>query len=121
MDPGDRSLGELPAGIELVDDATLASLWLEARRQRRSLRQVLLASGKLTVYQMALIESGNVEGQPWAIRRRGASASHAIGDCVSLIDPRTGCSERALVLRPLNDSMMQTQCDPDEFRQRSLR
>src|SRR5262249_31695926 len=61
LDPGDRTLGELLRSLELVDNQTLSALWLEARRQRRSLRQVLLASGKLTVYQMALIEAGNVD------------------------------------------------------------
>src|SRR5262249_10285667 len=35
---------------------------LEARRQRRSLRQLLLAGNYLTLYQIALVEGGNLRG-----------------------------------------------------------
>jgi hypothetical protein len=66
LDPGDRQLGALLKTLQLVDDETLTALWLDARRQRRSLRQVLLAGREqgaplLTLYQMALIESGNLD------------------------------------------------------------
>src|SRR5205085_8723193 len=67
LDPGDRKLGELLRSLGLVDADTLTALLMEARRQRRSLRQVLLtgregAAPLLTLYQMALIEAGNLDG-----------------------------------------------------------
>ena len=61
LDPGDRQLGELLRSHELVDGDTLTALWAEAGRQRRTLRQVLLASGAITLYQLALIEAGNLD------------------------------------------------------------
>ena len=62
VEPGDRKLGELLRTLDLVDADTLTALLTEARRQRRSLRQALLAGGYLTLYQMALIETGNLDG-----------------------------------------------------------
>ncbi len=62
LDPADRKLGELLQSLELVDPDTLIALWNEARRQHRPLRQVLLAGNYLTLYQLALIESGNLGG-----------------------------------------------------------
>src|SRR5262249_45563885 len=62
IDPGDRKLGDLLRSLDLVDEQTLTSLLVEARRQRRSLRQALLAGGYLTLFQMALIETGNIDG-----------------------------------------------------------
>src|SRR5262249_21682511 len=51
VDPGDRQLGDLLRSLELVDADTLTTLFAEARRRRRSLRQVLLSSGQVTLYQ----------------------------------------------------------------------
>src|SRR5262249_29745025 len=62
VEPADRKLGELLLQLGLVEEETLIPLWNEARRQRRTLRQVLLSSGAITLYQLALIEAGNVEG-----------------------------------------------------------
>src|SRR5262249_52355124 len=59
--PGDRQLGDLLQSLELVEADTLTALLVDARRQRRTLRQVLLASGYLTLYQLALIEAGNLD------------------------------------------------------------
>lgn len=59
-DPGDRRLGETLASLGLVEGETLDGLWAEARRQHKTLRQVLLASGSVTLYQLALIEAGNL-------------------------------------------------------------
>src|SRR5258708_3023664 len=42
IEPADRQLGELLRSLELIDVDTLQALLLEARRQRRSLRQLLL-------------------------------------------------------------------------------
>src|SRR5207237_5283988 len=62
LDPADRQLGELLRALNIVERDTLHALWDEARRQRRTLRQVLLSGGYLTLYQLALIESGNLSG-----------------------------------------------------------
>src|SRR5262249_33517077 len=62
VEPADRQLGELLRSLGLVEADTLTALWMAARRQRRSLRQVLLASGAVTLYQLALIEAGNLDG-----------------------------------------------------------
>jgi chromosome segregation ATPase len=62
VDPSDRKLGELLRSLDLVDAETLTRLLTEARRQRRSLRQALLGGGYLTLYQMALIETGQLDG-----------------------------------------------------------
>jgi hypothetical protein len=62
VDPADQQLGDRLRSRGLVDDAMLQSLWAEARRQRKSLRQTLLASGVVTVFQLALIEAGNLDG-----------------------------------------------------------
>ena len=61
-DAGDRQLSDLLRSLELIDADTLRALLLEARRQRRSLRQLLLAGNYLTLYQMALIEASNLDG-----------------------------------------------------------
>lgn len=61
-DPADQQLGDLLLRRGLVDDAAMQALWNESRRQRKSLRQTLLSSGVLTVYQLALIEAGKFDG-----------------------------------------------------------
>src|SRR5260370_31113325 len=61
MDEGDQKLGELLQSLELVDADSLSALLVEARKQRRSLRQMLLASSSVTLYQMAMIEAGNFD------------------------------------------------------------
>src|SRR5207253_443967 len=62
VDVGDRQLGKLLIDLELIDRDTLKALLVGGRRQRRSLREVLLASSVVTLYQLALIEAGNVAG-----------------------------------------------------------
>lgn len=119
LDPGDRKLGELLQSLDLVDNETLTTLLLEARRQRRSLRQVLLASGKLTVYQMALIEAGNVDGLtvgPFGVIDRLRTT--ATESAYRVIDPRPGALAGPVVLRHLAESQMGDAVRPDEFRQR---
>lgn len=119
LDPGDRTLGELLRSLDLVDDATLGTLLHEAQRQRKSLRQVLLASGKLTVYQMALIEAGNVDGLTigplGVVDRLHATPYESV---YRVIDPRPGSTTGPAVLRHLNESVMADAVKPDEFRQR---
>jgi chromosome segregation ATPase len=116
LDPGDRHLGELLQSLELVDQNTLMALFSEARRQRRSLRQVMLASGKLTVYQMALIEAGNLDGLsigPFGVIDRMRVTAHET--VVRVIDPRPSSLPGPFVLRHLAEADMQNPDRPDEF------
>lgn len=119
LDPGDRQLGELLRSVELVDDETLTALLLETRRQRRTLRQVLLASGKLTVYQMALIEAGNIDGLaigPFGvIERLSANPRETV---YRVLDPRPAAAGGPRVLRHLAEAEAQHATHPDEFCQR---
>jgi chromosome segregation ATPase len=125
VDPGDRQLGELLRSLELVDADTLTALLLEARRQRRSLRQVLLSARGggtplLTLYQLALIESGNLDalvlGPTRVIDRLQATAREAV---YRVFDPRrAGDGQGTVLLRHLAEAEMQHAVHPDEFRQR---
>src|SRR5262249_9705632 len=99
VEPGDRKLGELLRSLELVEGETLTSLLVEARRQRRSLRQALLAGGYLTLYQMALIETENLSGLvlgPLRVIDRLRVTTHEA--VYRVFDPRQG---REAVLRHL--------------------
>ncbi len=116
LDQGDQKLGQVLRSSQLVDNDTLTALLAEARRQRRSLRQVLLASGVITLYQLALIEAGNVDGlmlgQLRIIDRLRSSAHETV---YRVFDPRRGVEA---VLRHLAESDMTDALKPDEFRQR---
>jgi chromosome segregation ATPase len=116
IDPGDRQLGDWLRSLELIDAETLTALLVEARRQRRSLRQLLLAGNYLTLYQMALIEAGNVEGLVLGpvrvIDRLQATAHEAV---YRVFDPRRNGEA---LLRHLAESEMHDAVRPDEFRQR---
>src|SRR5205823_9297687 len=105
LEPGDRKLGELMRSLDLVDADTLTALLVEARQQRRSLRQALLAGGYLTLYQMALIEAGNLDGLVLGpvrvIDRLRTTPREAI---YRVFDPRRG---QEAVLRHLAESEMQ--------------
>jgi chromosome segregation ATPase len=125
LNPGDRQLGELLRSLELVDADTATALLLDARRQRRSLRQVLL-SGRgdraplLTLYQLALIESGNLEalvlGPTRVVDRLQATAREAV---YRVFDPRrSGDGQNTILLRHLAESEMHDAVRPDEFRER---
>jgi chromosome segregation ATPase len=116
LEPGDQQLGDLLRSLRLVDDETLTVLLLEARRQRRSLRQLLLAGNYLTLYQLALIEAGNLDGLVLGpvrvVDRLQATAREAV---YRVFDPR---HEREAVLRHLGEAEMEDAVRPDEFRQR---
>jgi hypothetical protein len=116
IEPGDRKLGELLRSLDLVDADTLAALLLEARRQRRSLRQLLLAGNYLTLYQMALIEAGNLDGLMLGpvrvVDRLQATPHEAV---YRVFDPR---HNREVLLRHLAEAEMHDAVRPDEFRQR---
>jgi hypothetical protein len=113
---GDRQLGDLLRSLELVDADALNALLLEARRQRRSLRQLLLAGNYLTLYQMALIEAGNLDGlvlgSVRVIDRLQAGPREAV---FRVFDPRRNSEA---LLRWLAEAEMQDAVHPDEFRQR---
>src|SRR5262249_16755652 len=91
IDPMDRKLGDLMLSLDLIDEGTLNSLLVEWRRQRRSLRQVLLASGAVTLFQMALIETGNLDalmlGPVRVIDRLRATPRETV---YRVFDPRRG-------------------------------
>jgi len=120
LDPGDRRLGELLRSLGLVETDTLAALWAEAHRQRRPLRQVLLAGGYLTLYQLALIEAGNLHklvlGRFRIIDRLAHSTREAI---YRVSDPQSG-GDGTCILRHLGEAEMQDPVHPDEYRQRFL-
>ena len=115
-EPADRQLGDLLRSLELVDADTLTALLQEARRQRRSLRQLLLAGNYLTLYQMALIEAGNLDGLVLGpvrvIDRLQSGPREAV---YRVFDPRRNGEA---LLRCLAESEMHDAVRPDEFRQR---
>ncbi|HEY1191673.1 MAG TPA: hypothetical protein VGE74_28835, partial [Gemmata sp.] len=121
LEPGDVQLGELLRSLGLVDAETLTALWEEATRQRRTLRQVLLASGAITLYQLALIEAGNLDalvlGRFRVVDRLRVTPKEAI---YRVFDPKRA-GERSgglYLLRHLSEAEMQSAVHPDEFRQR---
>jgi hypothetical protein len=116
VDQGDQKLGQVLRAAQLIDADPLTALLAEARRQRRSLRQVLLASGVITLYQLALIEAGNVDGLmlgPVRIIDRLRNTAHET--VYRVFDPRRGTEA---VLRHLAEADMRVAARPDEFRQR---
>ena len=116
VDAGDYQLGETLRTLQLVDADALTVLLAEARRQRRSLRQVLLASGAVTLYQLALIEAGNVAGLMLGpVRVIDRLRSTPFEAVYRVFDPRRGTEA---VLRHLAENVMHDAVRPDEFRQR---
>jgi hypothetical protein len=122
VDPGDQHLGDLLRSLELVDAETLTALLIESRRQRRSLRQVLLASGHVTLYQLALIEAGNLDklmlGPVRVVDRVRITPCEAI---YRVLDPRQSADRPAhefALLRHLSEGVMEDAIRPDEYRQR---
>jgi chromosome segregation ATPase len=116
VEPADRQLGDLLRSLELVDADTLSALLVEARRQRRSLRQVLLAGNFLTLYQLALIEAGNLDALvlgPTRVIDRLRTTPHET--VYRVFDPRSG---REVMLRHLAEADALDAVRPDEFRQR---
>jgi chromosome segregation ATPase len=123
LSPADRHLGELLRTRDLVDADTLQSLWADAIRQRRSLRQVLLSSGAITLYQLALIEAGNLDALMvgrFRVTDRIRSTPREI--VLKVNDPeRSGEPGRgAVVLRMLGDAERLDAVHPDEYRQRFM-
>ena len=122
LDPADRKLGDLLRTLNIVERDTLHALWDEARRQRRTLRQVLLSGGYLTLYQLALIESGNLSGLMLGrfrvIDRLLSTPREAV---YRVFDPQAiGDAPEAgtCLLRHLGESELLDAVRPDEYRQR---
>jgi chromosome segregation ATPase len=123
LDPADRKLGELLRSLDVVDRETLHAMWDEARRQRRTLRQVLLSGGYLTLYQLALIESGNLSGLMLGrfrvIDRLLSTPREAI---YRVFDPQSRSQDPGdagtCLLRHLGEAEMLDAVRPDEYRQR---
>jgi uncharacterized phage infection (PIP) family protein YhgE len=116
VEPGDRQLGELLHSMRLVDNDTLTALLVEARKQRRSLRQALLTSGCLTLYQLALIEAGNLDGLVLgAVRVIDRLRSTPREVVYRVFDPRRGGEA---VLRHLAESEAADANRTDDFRRR---
>jgi hypothetical protein len=115
VDGADRRLGDVLQSLELVDPDTLTALLVEARRQRRSLRQVLLSSGVVTLYQLALIEAGNVQGLMLGpVRVIDRLRSTARETLYRVFDPRRG---HEAALRHLGEAEMQDSAHVEEYRQ----
>jgi hypothetical protein len=116
VEPADRQLGDLLRSLGLVEADTLTALLVEARRQRRSLRQVLLAGGVVTLYQMALIEAGNLDalvlGRLRVVDRLRTTPQETV---YRVFDPERG---HEVVLRHLAEVEADDAVRPDEFRQR---
>ncbi len=111
---GDDRLGRLMRDAQLIDGDTLTALLAEARRQRRSLRQVLLASGVITLYQLALIETGNLAGLmlgPVRVIDRLRTSPHETA--YRVFDPRRGVEA---VLRHLSEGDLADPLKPEDFR-----
>jgi hypothetical protein len=116
VDQGDQKLGQVLREAQLVDADTLTALLAEARRQRRSLRQVLLSSGVITLYQLALIETGDVQGLMLGPIRVIDRLRNSVHETVyHVFDPRRGAEA---VLRHLAEADLVDAVKPDEFRQR---
>ena len=116
IDPADHRLGELLRSLNLVDADTLPALLDEAGRQHRSLRQALLAGGYLTLYQMALIETGNLDGLVLgSLRIIDRLRVTPYGAVYRVFDPRRN---QEAILRHLAETEMEDAVHPDEFRQR---
>jgi uncharacterized phage infection (PIP) family protein YhgE len=122
LDPADRKLGELLRTLNIVERDTLHALWDEARRQRRTLRQVLLSGSYLTLYQLALIESGNLSGLMLGrfrvIDRLLSTPREAI---YRVFDPQVvgdAAEAGTCLLRHLGEAEMLDAVRPDEYRQR---
>lgn len=121
FDPADRQLGELLQSLDLIEPDALAKLLGEAQRQRRSLRQVLLASREggmplLTLYQLALIEAGNLDGLVLGplrvVDRLMVTPSESV---YRVFDPRRGS---AALLRHLGEAEAIDEARAAEFRSR---
>jgi hypothetical protein len=113
--PADRKLGDLLLSLDLIDNETLDALLIESHKQRRPLRQALLSGGCLSLYQLALIEAGNLEalalGPVFPIDRIRATPRETV---YRVHDPRRQADG---VLRHLSEAEMHEPGHADQFRE----
>jgi chromosome segregation ATPase len=116
VDEVNLKLGLLLQSYELIEAETLSTLLREASRQRQSLRQILLSSGLITLYQMALIEAGNLDGLvlgPLRVMDRLRLTAHET--VYRVFDPRRTRGGYA-ILRHLAENEMPDPSRAEEFR-----
>ncbi|GIW82660.1 MAG: hypothetical protein KatS3mg105_4467 [Gemmatales bacterium] len=117
IEPGDKRLGELLQSHGLIDERSLTALLVEASRQRRSLRQVLLASGHVTLYQLALIEAGNLDGLMLGpvrvVDRLRVTSKETV---YRVFDPRRPADKGHVLLRHLAEAEAADANRAEEFR-----
>ena len=126
LDPADRKLGDLLRTLDIIDRDSLHALWEDAKRQRRTLRHVLLSGGYLTLYQLALIESGNLTGLMLGrfrvIDRLLSTQREAVYRVFDPLRQSAGTvpagESGTCLLRHLGESEMLDAVRPDEYRQR---
>jgi hypothetical protein len=119
VDPAEQALAEALAEQQLVEPNALHSLLVEARRQRRSLRQILVATGAVTPYQLALLEAGATDGLalgPFRVVDRLRQSPHET--VYRVFDPRRG---QEVLVRHLSEDAALDAVLPDEYRQRFTR
>jgi serine/threonine protein kinase len=119
VDDAEQKLSEALIEARLVDADQLTNLLAEARRQRRSLRQVLLATSTVTLYQLALIEAGNLAALqlgPVRVLDRLRATPHEI--VYRVFDPRRG---HAAVLRHLSEAVLLDTDRLEEYRHQFTR
>lgn len=119
IDPTDQSLATALVEQQLVDPEGMHALLVESRRQRRPLKQVLLASGAATAYQIAVVEAGQYGALalgPFRVVDRVKQSP--LESIYRVFDFRRG---REALVRVLGDDAAHDAVLPDEFRQRFTR
>ncbi len=114
-DPSEQQLSDLLRRANLVDANSLQALVVESRRQRRPLRQVLVAGGTLTPYQLALVEAGNADALllgPWRVIDRIRATPRE--NVYHVFDPRRN---QETLARHLSEEQAKVPGRSDEFRQ----
>jgi hypothetical protein len=119
VDPSDQTLATTLTEHQLVDANAVHALLVEALRQRRPLKQVLVAAGAVTPYQLALIEAGKLDGLaigPFRVVDRIRQTPYET--IYRVFDPRRG---QEALLRHLSEDAALDAVLPDEYRQRFTR
>jgi hypothetical protein len=116
--PADRALGEMLRANGMLTADMLTTLLAEAKKQRRPLRQLLLASGALTLYQLALLEAGNLEGLLLGpLRVLDRIHANTYETCYRVFDARRAHSAPGpAMLRHLAEAAMHEPGRADDFR-----
>lgn len=119
VDAADRALADALVKSHISDENAVHAMLVEARRQRRTLRQVLVASGAVTPYQLALLEThqaAELDLGPFRVIDRIRQTQ-----CETIyraFDPRRG---QEVLVRHLSEQASLDAVLPDEYRQRFSR